>query len=554
MKKGIIYILFAVSILTLGSCAKTGDIDDLQDQLNELDGKLNQLEQDQQNNLLAEIAALQAQISSLIASNSGLTSDYEALLASLTSLEEEIAAGETVYYGNVLTDDDFAMVFSEGATVITGNVVAKSQANVDALASVKMIGGNLELRGGNTVSLPALENVAVNLIIEGVNDADATVSLPMLKTVGADTMISDNNGVVSIDMPELILINGDLEFDTNKMLASVSLAKLDLIVGSLEIYEMNPDTYENGNLVALDLSSTDVNGDVMSSYLGEGSELLLGVVDGDFRGEGNGFAKIEILNATFDGSITIQSNPTLANISFPNMTVVNGDINVLYNVGGGFIGAGTSALTSLSCFDNLTEVGGNIDISGNMFPELDAFNNVETVGGGSIRLNENGQEKTLVNVFNALEGTGSYSSLNIEIVEKTEWFTGFAILPKANNVALKIVRTQDANWNQGEVAKLEGFDLLTQAYMLDLDIADATEVSAFPLLANLTKYGEYLRITMPNDTNVTLCSMSTYLTAVKNGDFDNQWSADVKATFFDAWNWMELDRTVAVDLLLLGCN
>jgi len=554
MKKGIIYVLFVVSVLTLGGCAKTGDIDELQDQLNELDDKLNQLEQDQQNNLLAEIATLQAQISNLMADNNGLTADYEALLASLTSLEEEIAAGETVYYGNVLTDDDFALVLSEGATVVTGNVVAKSQGNVDALVSVKMIGGNLELRGGNTVSLPALENVAVNLIIEGVNDADALVSLPMLKTVGADAMISDNNGAVSIDMPELILINGDLELDTNKMLASVSLTKLDLIVGSLEIYEMNPDTYENGNLVALDLSSTDVNGDVSSSYLGEGSELLLGEVSGDFRGEGNGFAKIEILNATFDGNITIQSNPSLSEISFPNMTIVNGDINVLYNVGGGFIGAGTSALTSLSCFDNLTEVGGSIDISGNMFPELDAFNNVETVGGGSIRLNENGQEKTLVNVFNALEGTGSYSSLNIDIVEKTEWFTGFALLPKANNVALRIVRTQDANWNQGEVAKLEGFDLLTQAYMLDLDIADATEVSAFPLLTSLTKYGEYLRITMPNDTNVTLCSMSTLLTGVKNGDYDNQWSTDVKATFFDAWNWMELDRTVAVDLLLLGCN
>jgi len=553
MKKSIIYILFVVSALTLGSCAKPGDIDELQDQLDQLDDKLTQLEQSQQADLLTQIAALQSQINTLASNNDGLTSDYEALLASLTSLEEEIAAGESVYYGNVLTDADFAMVLSESATVITGNVIVKTQGNVDALTSVKMIGGNLELRGGNSITLPALENIAKNFIIEGVNDADASVSLPMITTVGADFVINDNNGITSITTPELVLINGDLELDTNSMLASVSMEKLDLIVGSLEIYEMNPDTYENGNLVSLNLSSTNVDGNVTSRYLGEGSELILGEVKGDFLGEGNGFSKIEILNATFDGSITIQNNASLAVISFPNMTKVNGDINVLWNVGGGFIGGASSSLTDLSCFDNLTEVGGNIDVSGNIFTEFNAFNKVVTVAGGSIKLEENGNEKTLVNVFNLLEGTGTYSSMNINVIEKTEWFTGFEKITKANSVQVSIVRTQDANWNQGEVAKLDGFNLLEEVQVLNLDIQDATEVNAFPVLSKLTKYGEYLKIAMPNDTSVTLCSMSDLLTRIKNGEFDNQWSTDVKATFWDAWNWQELDRDVAIDQLLSGC-
>lgn len=546
--------MLAVVLLSVGSCATNSDIDDLQDQLDGLENQVDLLEEAQREELLAEISVLEGLIAELQASNSDLETDYETLLQSLNDLEEEIASGAVVFYGNVLTDADFAKVVSEGASIITGNVVVSSQTNADNLSLVKMIGGSMTIQGGANVVLPALEGVSDEVMIMGVDDSNSMISMPMLKTIGSDLEIANNDGLGSIDMPELVLIHGDFDLRESGMLTDLTMAKLDLINGSLDIDNMDPNSYGSGMLSNLNLSSTDVNGAVTSRYLGMDSELALGLVTGDLVVDGNGFVKLEVLNETFEGSITISNNGSLEEISFPNMTKVEGDIVIQFNVAGGFIGGATSKLTNLSCFDSLTSIGGSVDVSGNMFPEFDAFNNVKTVAGNTIRLNENGQEKTLVNVFNNLTGTGSWGTLNIDVTEKTEWFTGFAKLTKAKEVNLMIVVTQDANWNQGTVAKIDGFDLLEEVYSLNFNAQYATEVNAFPVLNKLTKYGEYLRITMPVDTNVKMCSMSTMLTKVKDGGFDNQWSTDVKAVFWDGWNWMEIDRDTAIDTLLEGCN
>jgi hypothetical protein len=542
MKKRLFQFLLFAFILSLGSCVKD-DIDDLQGQIDDLTEKVDEMEAAQQAALLAEIAKVETLIVALQSENSDLTDEYEALLTNLQNLENEVESNaSSIFYGNVLTDDDFAAVLSQGATIITGKVVATVQGHIDALVNVKMIGSHLFIYGGTSV-----------LFITEVNDADATVSLPLLKTVGATFDIKDNGGIVSVDAPEMVLIYEDLNLESNLQLASFNLSKLNLIGNELSIYEYNPN-YGNGNLVNLDLSSTNVSGDVMVSYLGEGANLELGVLSGNLFCDNNGIDTLEILGTSFLGDLTISNNASLETILLPDMTRLEGDLTIESNKAWGWGTVGK--LASLEAFDNIEYIGGNVAVRQNTFTTLDAFNNVTEVAGSLIELSNNGNEKTLVNVFNALETTGpsAYSHANITIAEKMDWFTGFTVLTKAKDVTLTMQKTQDANYEQGELCKADGFDAMTEVNMLSMEISDITEFNAFPVLNNLKKYGEYLYLVLPIDANVSLCSMSTLLTSVKNGDFDNQWNTSVKATFIDAMSYAEMDRSAAVDQLLATCN
>lgn len=556
MKRRFLHLCLISGLLSFGSCAQ-GDIDDLQDQIDDLTEQVGDMEQAQQEALLTQIAQLQVLITALQTENSDLAAEYELLLQNLQALQQDVEAGDkAIHYGNVLTDADFAAVTESGASIITGKVAATSQAHMDALASVKLIGGYLEINGGTNVDLPNLENVAGDLMISGVNEEAAVVSLPKLASVGGHFEITANQGVVSVDANELVMIYGRFGVEDNSALTSVSMNKLD-VISDLYIngYDENDPNYLGyGQLVDFNISETNVKGDVYVSYLGIGSTLALGNIGDDFTMEYSGVDTLSLQTETIPGEFNLNHNGYLKEVSLDNLTRVEGDLLIDTNIQQMDESQG---LTSLSCFDNLQFVGGNVKVYYNKaITNLDAFNNVTEIKGTNIEVSYNGDVKALVNIFTSLASTGTsaYSHANINISEKADWFNGFTVLEKAGDISVTLQKTMDASYAQGEICRFDGFDALTEAKSLDAYVNEVTEFNAFPVLNKLKKYGTYLTVAFNKTNPISFCSMSDFLTSIKNGEHDNQWNANVKAVFIDSYTYTELDRTEAIDILLTDCN
>ena len=559
--------MFAAAALSLGSCATNSDIDELKDQLGDLENQIGQLERAQQEALLAQISRLEAEIAALQSELDGtqadLAAEYEALLADLTALQNEVASGEKVFYGSVLTGDDFSKLLESEATIITGDLVITSDDQMTQVANVELVGGNLVVKGGSVVSLPKLESVSGNVMIESMDVQEGSVNLPMLKAVGYDLIVANTKGLSSVDMASLLLVNGDLTVANNDGLMSLSFASLDMVAGDLDInaYWENDPNWESYGATSIVLSHTNVLGDAMFQYIGREAVINLGTVSGNLSVLNSGLKKLEMTGEKVSGTLTISHNPVLEEVSFPNLLEVTHHIFVEWNMMPGFIGPGEGLLKGLSCFDSLTTIGGDIRIAQNDFSELDAFNNVTSLNGEnsegwrpSIVLQQNGNTKSLINVFNALVETKQWNPVDIRIEEKTDWFNGFEKLTEAGVVNILLQRTMDAMWNQGAATKFEGFDAVTSIYGgTSFDLSDVTEFDAFDVVESISNYWgmTYFTLSVPYENSVKLCNLDTIITAIEDGTYDSSWNADQKAEFHNGMNWpSEIDiATLRADYL-----
>ncbi|MFH6767853.1 hypothetical protein V8G56_03815 [Gaetbulibacter aquiaggeris] len=539
-------------ILLLNSCVQ-GDIDELQNQINDLNSKLEDLQRTQQEALLAAIASLQADLALL---NSELVGDLELL-------QQEVENNaNAVYYGNVITDGDYALLTAQGATIITGRVVISSDAHVQALADVKLIGKNLEIMGGSTITMTALQSVGENLLVSNISE-DATIDLSTLSSVGGDFEVMNNSGLTSLMANNLVLISGGLNSERNLGFTTLSFAKLDQ-VDDIYVNEYDDRDFDSlaGDLATLELSSANVNNDVSIHYLGAVANLALGSIGGDFICEYSDLAKITSNAATIGGDFIMEYNKFLSSIDVVSLSRIEGKLRMVSNYDWNTPGSG---LTTMPSFAALTFIGGDVYISSNSnLTTVEAFNNVTEVRGTSIEFSGNGNLDN-VNIFNALVDTanpasqwGDYSHASINVNANTFWFTGFNALTEALNLNVSIAKTAGV-FNEvtgefepgGDTSKFEGFDNLTDVSVLELTVSEVTEFNAFGALNNFKNYQTYLTVYMPNDPNVGLCSMEPIFTKIKSGAFDN-WNGTRKAVF--TLNWSEQDRDTAIDQLLAPCT
>lgn len=545
--------LVLAGMLSLSSCVE-GDINDLQNQIDDLTSKVENLELSQQEALLAAIASLEADLAAL---NSELVGDLELL-------QEEVESNaNAVYYGNVITDADYIALAEQGATIITGRVVVASDANIQALANVKLVGKNLEIMVGGTITMDALQSIGESLIVADVN-IDASLSFAKLSSVGGNFEVMNNSGLTSVVADELVLISGGLSSVRNLDLTTFSLAKLDK-VGEIYIDEQVPDDFDNpaGELAMLDLSSTNVANDVEIHYLGAVENLTLGSIGGDFECEFSEVAKISIDGVSIDGDFVLDNNKFLAALDVANLSRIEGKLTISNNFDWNTPGSG---LTTLPSFDALTFIGGDVSISNNSnLISAESFNNVTEVRGATIDFSSNGN-LDIINIFNALVETanpasswGDNSHANITIYANTFWFNGFGSLVNAQNVNVSVAKTAGV-FNEetggfepgGDTAKFDGFGSLVEVSTLTITASEVTEFNAFSALNNFNNFATYFTLYMPSDVNVGLCSMSPILTRIKNGDFDSSWNANKKAVF--NYNWSEQDRDAAIEQLLTSCN
>ncbi len=520
MRKKLIPFLLMVMMASFGSCVGD-DIDDLQGQIDDLNTKVDDLEESQQAALLDEIAALQATIAALQASmeegDSDLADQYATLLNNLQLLEDEVANNESaVYYGSLLTDDEFAAFLDQGATIVTGKVVVTSQSHIDAIADMKMVGGNLILSGGTVVDLAALQSVGGDLSITGLSTADLSVSLPALASVGGGIHIYENSGLANVTVDALIFVYGELSSNMNTSLQSLSFAALDQI-GGIDINGYDESFYGAGTLSSVELSSANVNGDVYFQYVAGGA-LSLGNVEGSLTVDYTSITDLSITGQVVDGDFNFTNNGAIVSMDVASLTTINGGINISYNGGGG--GGGWSASTTdfstaFPAFENLETINGNITISGNSTNSIEAFNNVTTFKGEMIDISSNGSEVELLSVFNSLEagGTSSYRHVNINVYGNYAWFSSFGTLQKAGTVELNVSPTMDPSTYEYDTnLRIDGFDALIQATSVNLYTPKVTSFSAFASLDHLTGWNTDLKVEMPEDVNVGLCSMEPFFT------------------------------------------
>ncbi len=567
MKIRTITSLMLAGMLSLSSCVNNGDIDELQNQIDDLNSTVENLQKTQQEALLAAIANLEADLvtleNALGSDINDLGTDYEALLADLGVLEDEVEGNaNAVFYGNVITEADYTALTTQGATIITGKVIVSGDAHVQALADVKLIGKSLEVKGGTTITMDALQSVGEDLLVMGVN-ADATINLAKLSSVGGNVEIMNNTGLTSIMANELALISGGLSSEKNVALTTLSLAKLDQ-VGMIYINEEVEGDWDSpaGELAMLDLSSANVSNSVTIKYVSTVANLVLGSVGGDFICENSDLAKITLDGSTVDGDFVIQNNKFISNIEVPNLTRIEGQLKIISNFDWNTAGSGFVTLPS---FAALTYIGGDVDISNNSnLTTAEAFNNVTEVRGANIEFLDNGNLDN-VSIFNALVDTknpasqwGDNSHADITVKANTFWFDGFNSLVEITNLNVSIAKTAgvfDETTGMfepgGDTAKLEGFGALTEVSTLQLYISEVTEFNAFASLNNFKNYQTYLTVAMPSDTNVGLCTMEPIFTRIKNGDFEN-WNNTRIPVF--KYNWSEMDRDTAIDQLLAPCG
>ena len=565
MKKSFLPLLILGLALSLGGCVKD-DLEDLQNQINDLDNKIETLEQAQQESLLAEIAKLQTSIAALQAENdelqngnSELAAQYAALMTDLTALENTVTNNSNaVFYGNVITDEDFAALADQAATVITGNAFPLTQAHADALATVKMIGGSLELVADYDLSSSIIENIAGDLVIKGISTSSVAIDLATLTTVGGNVLVYENSGLTSVSLDNLILVYGMAKLNDNATLNTLSMTSLGSL-GALDIdnYDSNDPNYAgHGQLVNLDINDATVLGDVDIEYPGIGSNVSLGNIGGTLYLSNTGIENLILKGQEVGGDFILSNNGALTLLTVDELTSVAGNLEITYNNGYDPLTYLPKGLAVLPDFTALTTIGGNLNISGNgEFTTIDAFHNVTEIGG-TITIQDNGNNGydkaglTLMSIFSNLTEVKD----NVYIRGNMEWFSGFdklvtVPLTWGKNITLELSPIED--WSQGyppvvSGLKFEGFSAITETYDLTLNMPKVTEINAFNAFVSLKGR---LYIYMPEDTNVGYCSMEPVLTLVKDGTYPSY-----KAVFYGEWGVEMTDDVAAVDQLLAPCN
>ncbi len=544
--------LFFMAAIILNGCVKE-DIDNLQKQINDLDEKLSKYEEDQQAALLAEIAKLEA---SILAMNG----DFDTLLAQLQELEETVEYNSSmVFYGNVLTNEDYTNLKNSGASIVSGKVVVSKSEHVEMMNAVTMIGNELEVVGGSELSFNTIQHINGALIINDISVEDSEVSFTELISVGNGVYITDNPSLTSFSADKLVYIESGYMCSNNLYLTTLLTPVLDVVGGNLVID--NKDKWYQSKLINLDLSYANVRGNVNLTSLGNEEQkddrvtVTLGEV-GDLTIFAS-FLKLLDYSGSKMGSLSLNEIYFFEEIKCNNLELIDGDFTISDNNNGigssiGGSTGGDNAAFELSAFDKLTFINGDVYIRNNKFDSYEGLNAVSEIGGSKIECNSNGNDNPVVSIFNSLKKSSDIHNqrYNIIISEKTAWFHGFSVLDGANSINISFrtpVSTTDCI--------LSGFDeLLEVQSTIQMDLNDVTEFNAFPNLAAFGYSGNYLEMVMPSDHDVTLCSMSDLLNRILAGEFDKDYNPSYKASFYHLDYADELPRETAIPILVADCQ
>lgn len=305
-------------------------IQDQQTELDELNGKIGDLE-DQQAALLSEaVQNLNKQIADLGSDNTDLAQELADLVQ---ELEEN---KETVFWGTVGSDGTYNDLVTHSASIIMGNVIIRDAADLAKLQEVEVISGNL------TVTETSL----------------SAISLPMLKSIGGDLLVEHNNQLTSFSADMLVGVAGDFNMLFNNNLNAVDLSNFTVLEGNFTIE--NEEYDPNG-------------GEIHSVIEGKFDFSSLLAIGGEFRVYYVRNLKTLDVSALklIEGDLSVYENSKLEDLMFDVLDEVRGSVHVFASQ--------SSAIREFDTFNEVTKVEGDITIDLAEAESMHIFSNLETI-------------------------------------------------------------------------------------------------------------------------------------------------------------------------------
>jgi len=447
------FVIAGLFTAVFTSCYKD-DFNDLQNQVDELEKKV-----------AANAASIEDQIAAIQAlqqQDENLSQQIQDVVTELESVKNDVEQNaKTVFYGNLITDEDYAAYEAAGADVVTGKVLITTKEQANIVSNCRWIGQELITEIG---SIEGIQNVGGDFI---VNSTDTVISVKGLMSIGGDFSIPMNDDLQTVSMDDLVLLAG--EFSLSKglnSLTSISMQSLEL-AGSVFINGDNTHFVGGKTPVTINLNEADVALDLYITKINN-NETSFGNVGGNVD---ISYCDVNTFNFTgtnIGGGFSFTFNTT-ETVNADKVEMIGGDVIISSNNGGGWgpvsvtdQGSGLSTLN----FDALTVIDGDVSVMDNK-SLFDILNNVETVNGdielgakvadgvfiafeklveaGNITLFEGGQLKSLegfndvtsvrgihiggdkyvvgesFSVFNSLSDMGSFS-VDVRLYKKSTYY------------------------------------------------------------------------------------------------------------------------------------
>lgn len=276
-------------------------------------------------------------------------------------------AGCSTFSGSIAiatgTTDDIVL---SGIQKLSGNLVATDNSNMRRLSAgdLETLDGEMHLDGLTSlraVDFPVLKNV----------DSIKWNALPNLQSIGFTAEVEQAEKV-SIENTGLRSLKGIniQEIDTVFIANNGYIDDISMQLGNVTTSLVLADNNEN---VKVNLPNLVWASNLTFRFCGSVEVPSLQAVNGSLGLYNNGFQSFSAPNLTTVGqAIAFVANEELTNITFPQLTKIQGNLQIANN----------SALAEIDGFPNLESIGGAFDMSGNMStvetPKLDdvagAFN------------------------------------------------------------------------------------------------------------------------------------------------------------------------------------
>jgi len=375
MKSKIIKFFIVAGFLTatVTSCYKS-DFDDLQKQVDELEDKVAQNAKDIQD----QITSIETTIASLQQQDADFGQELQGLVSDLQQVSDEVEANaNSVYYGNLVTDEDYAAYKDAGADVVTGYAVVSNAEQAQIISNCRWVGENLVLKVGNVTGV---QNVGGDVLFE---TEDTEINLAGLQSVGGNFKIPSNKTIVSLKADDLKVLTGELRLDEGaNALQTISMNSLEF-VGTLYLNNRNVRYNAPAVLDTINLNNANVVGDMELHYLvnlnsAAGKNFSIGSVGRHITIQFCNFETFNYNGAEINGNLLV-SFSGIKILNATNVENINGNIDIDKNFVTSWSGSLLGGLEQLN-FNALKTINGNLTIRENRaLPEI--FNTVETVNG-----------------------------------------------------------------------------------------------------------------------------------------------------------------------------
>ena len=286
----------------------------------------------------------------------------------------------------VLDDDEVAQTEYECGDVLARDVSIHTQAELAALAQVKIIQGTLALVGADPslqdVTLPALQAITRSLQITNVKLLER-IALPQLQVVGASFVVSDDAALTTLSAPLLANVGGT--FDVSRNPALVTMSNPVVVHDDVRVRD-------NASLPTLSVPVT-LSGEIEISGNGALGELSAAISSTTRHVQitGNHVTTLSLTGRTADPVAALPAIEVRDNVGLTNATVSATTIAALQI-------AGNAELTTVSVTG---DVAGDLVLEG---ARLDAV----TLGAGSFRGPKLGGALSLTGPISSLQAAGDF--------------------------------------------------------------------------------------------------------------------------------------------------